>query len=532
MENEGFSQNLFVALQGLSNKFGSGQVVPDVLTAATVLSLFSLFLALYSYRRASVSKSMPDGDKINAIGMRVEKIEATVKELRTEWPRFLEQFRGDIGFLKQEVLEIRKLLMTMESPQGPSGGGGFGGPSQGGTGSFSGGFGGPPSSGGGTGFRASTAITAPPQWSAPDPVGDPYPPRSSTSYEPPPPPAQEQERTPVETGPASVADRLRTSRRGILEKIRGVFAARTELNPEMADELEVLLVTSDLGVKTVRALLDEVKQEVVKGEKLKQDAVIRLLKQKMVALLTKDVAVGPIVPARQEDGPLVVMVVGVNGVGKTTTVAKLANMWRIQGAKVMLAAADTFRAAAYEQLKEWAERVGVPVVGGVAEQRPSTVVFDAMVEAKRQEVDVLIIDTAGRLHTKSNLMLELEGIRNIMTRHQPAAPHETFLVVDGTNGQNAVAQAKEFHAAVPLTGLVVTKLDGTAKGGVVIPIKDELGIPIRYIGVGESWADLRPFNATEFVDALFDSGGEASDESAHAEERKQKRRDAEAELLM
>lgn len=353
--------------------------------------------------------------------------------------------------------------------------------------------------------------------------------------EPPSTPKVEAQEVEKKEEPETLSVRLRSSRRGILEKIRNVFASKPELDEGMVEELEVLLVASDLGVKTVRSLLEEIKAEVGKGHDVSQSALIELLKDKIEAILQRNAPADPsITPMAKADGPLVVMVVGVNGAGKTTTVAKLANAWNEKGAKVMMAAADTFRAAAYEQLRHWGETVGVPVIGGAPNARPTSVVFDAMIEAKKQNVDVLIVDTAGRLHTKSNLMQELTGIRNIISRHQPTAPHETLLVVDGTTGQNAIMQAREFHGAVPLTGLVVTKLDGTSKGGVLVAIKDELDIPIRYIGVGESWADLRAFHPREYTDALFESAdgeeGARAEEGAHAQERKRKKRWGEAEV--
>lgn len=201
--------------------------------------------------------------------------------------------------------------------------------------------------------------------------------------------------------------------------------------------------------------------------------------------------------------PEVILVVGVNGVGKTTTIAKLAHYYKDEGKKVVLAAADTFRAAASEQLTIWAERADVPIVKHKEGADPAAVVFDALASAKARNADIVIIDTAGRLHTKTNLMEELKKIGRVADKQVPGAPHQTLLVLDGTTGQNAVSQAKLFGQAVPVTGIVVTKLDGTAKGGVVISIKEELGVPVRWIGVGEKMDDLRPFNAKEFANALF-----------------------------
>ena len=202
--------------------------------------------------------------------------------------------------------------------------------------------------------------------------------------------------------------------------------------------------------------------------------------------------------------PEVILVVGVNGVGKTTTIAKLANYYKTQGKSVLLAAADTFRAAASEQLTIWAERVGVPIVKHQEGADPAAVVFDALASAKARQADIVIIDTAGRLHTKTNLMEELKKIGRVADRQVPGAPHQTLLILDGTTGQNAVSQAKLFGEAVPITGIVVTKLDGTAKGGVVISVKEELGVPVRWIGIGEKMDDLKPFNAADFANALFE----------------------------
>ncbi len=231
-----------------------------------------------------------------------------------------------------------------------------------------------------------------------------------------------------------------------------------------------------------------------------------------------------VTPVRRADGPTVVLMVGVNGVGKTTTAAKLAARWKGEGASVLLVAADTFRAAAVEQLKLWGARIGVPVVTGAAEAKPATVVFEAMARAQKENIDVVIVDTAGRLHTKANLMQELEGVYNSISKHQSSGPHETLLVLDGSTGQNALTQAKEFNAAVKLTGLVVTKLDGTPKGGIVVAIAEELGVPVRFIGVGEAAGDLRPFVIGEFVEALFNTVGlevEAESDLSNSKESKQ-----------
>jgi len=299
----------------------------------------------------------------------------------------------------------------------------------------------------------------------------------------------------------------------------------------MVEELRALLIGADLGVKTVEGLLTELQASLTRGQEINEEDFTEMLKGKLRELLLKDVPLDlQIKPLRVANGPSVVLVVGVNGVGKTTTVAKLAHQWQSQGARVLLVAADTFRAAAVAQISEWAARLNLPVVTGADGAKPATVVFDAMQRATREEFDIIVIDTAGRLQTKANLMQELGGIRAAIERHQPGAPHETILVVDGSTGQNAINQAREFHEAVALTGLIVTKLDGTPKGGVVVAIKNEFGIPVRYIGVGESPSDLRTFNAGEFVDALFErTDGEDSSNvvpllhSEHGEQRRRRR---------
>lgn len=292
-----------------------------------------------------------------------------------------------------------------------------------------------------------------------------------------------------------------------------------------------MLVGSDLGVGTVTSLISDVRADLESGKEVGESELTTRIKDKVCSVLLAGAPIdAEIAPVRRDNGdPLVVMVVGVNGVGKTTTVAKIASQWKGKGASVMMVAADTFRAAAVEQISEWGQKLDVPVAKGEPNSKPGAVVFDAMERAKKEGIDAVIIDTAGRLHTKSNLMQELEGLKNIVKKHQPDAPHETILVVDGTTGQNAISQARQFNEAVELSGLVVTKLDGTPKGGVVVAIKDELGIPVRYIGVGESEEDLRPFIPREFVEAIFSDNGGSSQQgsSINAEKRKRRRRRAE-----
>jgi fused signal recognition particle receptor len=325
---------------------------------------------------------------------------------------------------------------------------------------------------------------------------------------------------------APLGQRLKKSRVGFFEKIRSVFAGKPKLDEESVADLEAILVGSDLGIKTATAVLAEVKEDVKAGADINEGGLAGILKQKLLGILERGAPGAPIMaPRRREDGPLVVMVVGVNGAGKTTSVAKLAHQWRRQGSSVLMVAADTFRAAAVEQLHEWGRRLCIPVVSGAPNAKPQTVVYDAMARAAQEPIDVVIIDTAGRLHTKLNLMEELSGIRNAIDKHIPGAPDEVLLVVDGSTGQNAVIQAREFNAATALTGLIVTKLDGTSKGGVVVAIKEELGIPLRYIGVGEGAEDLRPFVPRDFVEALLGHDPSDSDGSVsvNAATRRQRR---------
>jgi fused signal recognition particle receptor len=305
---------------------------------------------------------------------------------------------------------------------------------------------------------------------------------------------------------AAIRRGLTKSRTGLLGRLASFFTGARGVDPSMLEELEEVLILSDVGARTASALVEEVrglaeKQEVVAPAELKQ-----LLKD---GILQRLVSVDPTHPMYAPTGcPMVVLVVGVNGVGKTTTVAKLASKYQAIGKKVLVVAADTFRAAAVEQLAEWSNRVGFTLVRGPEGAKPGAVVFDGMVAAKEGSFDVVLIDTAGRLHNKSNLMQELEGVRNSIRKHIPDAPHETVLVLDGVSGQNALVQAREFNSAVQLTGIVVTKLDGTPKGGIIVAISQELELPVFYIGVGERVDDLIPFERRDFVEALFEESSE------------------------
>lgn len=292
---------------------------------------------------------------------------------------------------------------------------------------------------------------------------------------------------------------LEKTRKSFTEKIEQLVIGYATIDDEFLDDLEAVLLSADVGVQTTTALMADIKKAIKSKEINGPEDLKPFLQSRMSAILSDAVAETKMA----DNGPTVIMIVGVNGVGKTTTIGKLAQYYRQQGLKVMLAAADTFRAAAIDQLEIWGERAGAEIIKHSEGSDPAAVAFDAVQSAKAKKVDLLIIDTAGRLHTKSNLMEELKKISRVISREIPNAPHETLLVLDATTGQNAVNQAKVFGEAAQLSGIVLTKLDGTAKGGVVIAIKAELHLPVKWIGVGESANDLRPFVPSDFVQALF-----------------------------
>ena len=300
-----------------------------------------------------------------------------------------------------------------------------------------------------------------------------------------------------ETETAAMRRGLAKTRSGFMSRLNGLLFGRT-LDPELIDELEELLVTSDIGIHTTERLLGDLRGELSRKEIADAKAVQSRLRAKVREILEVDRS-----PLPTEHGPSVIMVIGVNGVGKTTTIGKLAARLTAEGKKVVLAAGDTFRAAAVEQLEIWAERSGSEIVRGADNADPSSVIFDAIKKAQSVGADVCIADTAGRLHTKVNLMEELKKVRRVMDKAMPGAPHEVMLVLDATTGQNAIAQAKQFTAAVQVSSLALTKLDGTAKGGVVVAVCDALELPVRLIGVGEGVDDLRDFDPEAFVEALF-----------------------------
>ncbi len=275
---------------------------------------------------------------------------------------------------------------------------------------------------------------------------------------------------------------------------------KKEIGQELFDELEAVLIAADIGPAFTYDLIEKMKDKVKRKELDKPELLKKVLRDAMTEILKASSS--PLTIPR--DGIFTIMVVGVNGTGKTTTIGKLAHQLKNEGRSVMLAAADTFRAAAIEQLEVWSKRVNVPLVKQQTGSDPSAVVYDALSAAKASKSEIVIIDTAGRLHTKINLMEELKKMKRIMGRELPGAPHETLLVLDATTGQNAISQAKMFNSEIGLSGIVLTKLDGTSKGGMVIRIARELQIPILYIGIGEGLEDLRPFNAEEFVNAIFE----------------------------
>lgn len=295
-------------------------------------------------------------------------------------------------------------------------------------------------------------------------------------------------------------DGLQKTRKNFTERIEVLVGMSAEIDDDFLDELEMILLSADVGAKTTEKLIEAVRQAARKKEIKGTEDVVPFLKKYLTQMLTEEGQ-----RTRISGTPTVILVVGVNGVGKTTTIGKLANYFHLLNYKVMIAAADTFRAAASEQLEIWGKRAGCDVIKHAEGADPAAVVFDAMKAAIARKADILFIDTAGRLHNKANLMNELEKIHRVIKREIPEAPHETFLVLDATTGQNAITQAKVFTETANVTGVVLTKLDGTAKGGVVIAIREELGLPVKWIGVGEGIMDFRPFDPEKFVDALFNT---------------------------
>jgi fused signal recognition particle receptor len=300
---------------------------------------------------------------------------------------------------------------------------------------------------------------------------------------------------------AALAPGLARTRSGWISGLRAVFAGRKQIDPAVVDEIEKVLLTADIGVRTSQKLLEEIRTSLSRQELRDPGAVWDFLRKRSAEILTLESPTIDWASAK----PFVLLVIGVNGSGKTTTIGKLAAQLAAEGRKVLLAAGDTFRAAASEQLEIWATRTGATIVRGKEGSDPSSVIFDGVRRAAAEGFDVVIADTAGRLHTKTDLMQELQKVRRVVGKASPGAPHETWLVIDSTSGQNAIAQAQIFTQAMSVSGIVLTKLDGTAKGGVILGIADQLRIPVRFVGIGERVEDLRTFDPEEFVEALYES---------------------------
>lgn len=298
---------------------------------------------------------------------------------------------------------------------------------------------------------------------------------------------------------------LSKTKESFFGKLSRAIAGKTTIDSDVLDNLEEILITGDVGVNTTVKIIERIEERVKKEKYVNSSELNNILKSEISSILTENDKHSqfPAFDSELKNTPYVILVVGVNGVGKTTTIGKLAYQFKQAGKSVMLGAADTFRAAAVDQLTIWSQRVDVPIVSQGMGADPASVAYDTLSSAKAKNIDVVIIDTAGRLHNKINLMNELGKIKNVMKKIIPDAPHEILLVLDGSTGQNAVEQCKQFTAATDVNALAVTKLDGTAKGGVVIGISDEFKIPVRFIGVGERMTDLQIFNANEFVDSLF-----------------------------
>ncbi|AUX31616.1 MULTISPECIES: signal recognition particle-docking protein FtsY [Sorangium] len=359
-----------------------------------------------------------------------------------------------------------------------------------------------------TPFPVEVPAVPPPAAAAPEPAVAEAPPVAAPAVEAPPekpaPARPARETTPPGARKRDV-EGLRKGltkvreREGFFGRLKALFAGKKEIDPNVVEQIEEVLLTSDVGVKTTELLLDEIRSALSRNELADTDKVWDALREHAKRILR--VGAGGGLPLKTQ--PTVVMVVGVNGVGKTTTIGKLATQLKAEGRTVVLAAGDTFRAAAVQQLNVWGKRVGCEVVRGKDGANPGAVIFDAIQKAKETGADVVLADTAGRLHTKTNLMEELARVARTMNKAMEGAPHETLLVLDATNGQNAMQQAALFKEALPITGIVLTKLDGTAKGGVILGICAEHGLPVRYVGIGERAEDLREFEPDEFVEAML-----------------------------
>lgn len=320
-------------------------------------------------------------------------------------------------------------------------------------------------------------------------------------------PTEEEAPAPSKKDVSEIRKGLAASRSGFFSKLKALFTGKKEIDPAILEQMEEVLLAADVGVKTTQTILERLRDKLSKNELADEDALWRALRAEALRIL--DVPAGK--PASGK--PLVLLMVGVNGVGKTTTIGKLATKWHGEGKKVVLAAGDTFRAAAVQQLEVWGKRVGADVVKGKDGADPGAVAFEATNKAKEAGADILLVDTAGRLHTKSPLMDEIKKVKRTIGKAMEGAPHETLLVLDATTGQNGLTQAAMFKEALDLSGVILTKLDGTAKGGIVLAVCDELAVPVKYIGLGERAEDLREFHAVDFVEALL---GRDADEAEAA----------------
>ena len=312
-----------------------------------------------------------------------------------------------------------------------------------------------------------------------------------------------------------IKDGLEKTRKNLFDKFKKVLGAGRKIDDNLLNEIEEILITADIGVQTSELIMDNLRKRVKKERYENSEDVFKILKEEIYDILIKSPSADNDKVYAVEDAkkPHTILVIGVNGVGKTTTIGKLAYNYKKAGKSVVIGAADTFRAAANEQLEVWAERAGVEIIQQKQGADPAAVAYDTLKSAISGNKDVVIIDTAGRLHNKTNLMQELEKINRVLGKLKPDAPNDVFLILDATTGQNAIQQAKEFSKVAKLTGIVLTKLDGTAKGGVVIPIANELKIPVRYIGVGEKIDDLQPFDVSFFIEGIFGLDEDNDDES-------------------
>ena len=448
----------------------------DLVLASVAVGVVMLLLLVIALR-TTVYRNF-DRRAMVTVATRVEKIEEQMEQLRADVQQALKELHGLAEDLKREFGEE----------------GGPGGAPSGGTPAAGGGERGGPQGGGGR------SVSAAPQQVNPAPRVEALAPRVEAIV-----PRAEAIVPPAEApapGVSPIVRGMEKSRVGFLSRLKGLFAGRKSVSAAALEDLEELLILSDVGARCASDLVERAREAAKASGELEEEQLKDLLRAGVQSQLIT-VPENHRIYAPPSGSPQVMLVVGVNGAGKTTTVAKLAARYQKQGKRVLVIAADTFRAAAVQQLEEWSRRIGFTLVKGPENAKPGAVVFDGMVAAKESGADVVLIDTAGRLHTKANLMQELEGVRNSIRKHVPDAPHETVLVLDGVSGQNALAQAREFNGAVPLTGIVVTKLDGTPKGGIIVAISQELKVPVFYVGVGERAEDLIPFSPEQFVEALF-----------------------------